>query len=219
MKKNLLLSALVFSALASQATTFTVTIEGKEIQNGATVEAKNIDIATEEFLGTIYTSYQLTPEVYASASERTEVTVTVKNSGQKLAPEMPTLLFCWPENCIPGIGEPGAVGTVEGFLEPTPQNLLIDSTFWEGQPQAEPIAEKFVISCEVNIVSKSNASDTFSFNLNMVYDPVVLSVDGIEADDNIPAIYYDLAGRRILNPQKGQLIIERRGAQALKVIL
>lgn len=61
------------------------------------------------------------------------------------------------------------------------------------------------------------ASDTFSVNL--VLGPDAAGVAGVTADDNTPAVYYDLAGRRVLAPAKGQLVIERKGEKARKVIM
>lgn len=213
MKKLLLLSALAFSAVASQAVTFTVTVMDEEIQNGATVDAKCLVVNEEDFMGIHFINYALLPEVYASASETTEVVIVVKNTTEDYKPGFPEFAFCWPKECIPGIGVPGATGEATGFLRVEPSNLQIDSPGWDYL-----IEESFTLSCSVNIRSKANPADSFSFKLNMIYDPEMLGVDGVEADD-APATYYDIAGRRVYNPQKGQLVIERRGAKATKRIL
>lgn len=216
MKKLLLLSALAFSAIASQAVTFNVTVMDEEIQNGATVDAKCLVVNEEEYMGMQFVNYQLDPEVYASASEPTDVSITVTNYFIEHPADQPNLQFCWPlgSQCTtPGyMGQPNPA-VRQGKLDGNPQFLFIDSANWD-----DKIEEGFTMSCDVMIRSLANPSDSFSFKLNMIYDPEMLGVDGVEADD-APATYYDIAGRRVYNPQKGQLVIERRGAKATKRIL
>lgn len=59
--------------------------------------------------------------------------------------------------------------------------------------------------------------DTFSFNVYM--GPNAAGVDGVAADVDAAPVYYDFTGRRVINPAKGQLLIERKGEKARKVIL
>lgn len=59
------------------------------------------------------------------------------------------------------------------------------------------------------------ATDTFSINVIIGNDPA--GVDDVAVDSEAP-VYYDMHGRRVLNPSKGQLVIERRGSKAVKVI-
>lgn len=211
MKKILLLSALAFSALASQAVTFTVTVGGKEIENGAEVESTEIQETV--WGGAVPTTYQLMPEVYASTSESVNVKATCTNTTQNYEDWMPGLMFCWPIECLPNISVPGAIGIAEGTMDTNPVSLQVDSEPWDGF-----IDKPFTVSCNVRL--QAEGGDSFSFSLTMIYDPasVDAGVDGVEAD-NAPAEYFDLAGRRVLNPDKGQILIERRGAKVAKVIL
>ena len=46
------------------------------------------------------------------------------------------------------------------------------------------------------------------------------AVETILGDDsNAPAVYYNLQGVRVNNPEKGQLVIVRKGNKAQKVIM
>lgn len=217
MKKLLLLSALAFSAIASQAVTFNVTIAGQEVQPGSTVTSNHLTVEyfEEEYKGQIIstTSYVLDPEIFATASEPTDATVTVTLNSFNFPALAPNLQFCWPNNCYDL--EPGTPQESKGRLNSTPSDLAFHA-LWNDYTIDEP----FTYSCSVQIVSQTNPSDSFSFNFDLSYDPAQLNgVDGVEADDDVPTVYYDLAGRRVLNPQKGQLVIERKGSKASKVIL
>lgn len=43
-------------------------------------------------------------------------------------------------------------------------------------------------------------------------------IDGVSADNMSPVEYYNLQGQRIASPEKGQIVICRRGSQAAKVV-
>lgn len=45
------------------------------------------------------------------------------------------------------------------------------------------------------------------------------AVEGIEADNDVQAEYFNLQGIRVINPQPGQIVIERRGNKATKLIV
>lgn len=230
MKKLLLLSAIAFSAITINAQTVAVTVEGQPVANGATVESSRLHTETISQtmppIGTIETfKFLLDPEVCATSSEPAQYTIKVTNTTATVLDGMPGLQICWPTQCV-GVPYYGSFTTVAGELNTTPCELKIDSTngaiytpsgimqdiLWPDQP--------FTISCLVEIVKVGSSSPAFSFNLNMNYDPNALNaVDEIYTDGENPASYYDISGRRILNPQKGQLVIERRGAKATKVIL
>lgn len=215
MKKLLLLSALAMGAMMSQAATFTVSVKGENVENGATVNFDEVDF--NEFsnevpgYGTVTTTlYQIDPEIYASASEATNVDITVENLSEN--DDWTSLQYCWPSDCI--VIAPGKSQTNSGILPDTPTCLEIHTGQW-----TDKIEQEFTVSCKISIVSKSNASDSFSFTLNMLYNPEELGgVEGIDADLDVPATYYDLAGRKVADPQPGQLVIERKGAKATKKI-
>ena len=48
-------------------------------------------------------------------------------------------------------------------------------------------------------------------------DNVQSGIDGIESDSQAPAVYYNLQGLRIENPEPGSIVIERRGNQTRKI--
>ena len=70
----------------------------------------------------------------------------------------------------------------------------------------------------MNIVPTANPSNAFTFYLNIVNDPQIFAGVDAVVDDNAPVEYFDLAGRKVVNPAKGQLVIERKGAKAVKRI-
>lgn len=45
-----------------------------------------------------------------------------------------------------------------------------------------------------------------------------IDTPAVEPAEEGDPVYYDLTGRRVLNPEKGQLLIERRGSKATKII-
>lgn len=67
------------------------------------------------------------------------------------------------------------------------------------------------------VVDGKPASDTFT--INVLIGENALAVDAIGADTDSPAVYYDLQGRRVANPAQGQLVIERKGGKAVKKIV
>lgn len=206
MKKLLLLSALAFSVIASQAVTFNVTVMGEEIQNGATVDAKCLVVNEDEFMGMHFVNYQLDPEVYATASEPTEVSITVTNHFVEHPDGYPNLQFCWPigSQCTtPGyMGQPNPA-VRQGSLNGNPQLLFIDTSVWD-----DKIDEAFTAFCDVEIRSLANPTDSFSFSLNLIYDPEVLG--GGEDPNNsydfkAEGIYYN-----ILDKTKRTLEVTRK---------
>lgn len=44
-------------------------------------------------------------------------------------------------------------------------------------------------------------------------------VDNIEISDTAECEYYDLNGRRLLNPASGQIVIKRQGNKTTKIVL
>lgn len=229
MKKLLLLSALAFGAITASAQSISVTVEGKPVENGATVNSSRVTFETYEQtlpnFGTFHmTTFQLDPEVYASASVAGQYEVTIVNTTTDNLPDMPGLQICWPENCVAvPLGE--TVVTPAGTLSPTPSFLQIDSS--TGQEVDHELLpdqlwpdQDFTISCRVDIKKAGSSVSEFSFNLNMNFDAKAFaSVNGIEINDEAPVEYFDLTGRRVLEPAKGQLVIKRQGGKAVKVII
>lgn len=217
MKKILLLSVLALGISAVNAQTISVTVEGKPVENGATIDSYHILVEDQEdeIEGEIfqYQTFMMDPEVMASSSVDAQFDITVTNTTVKYEAGMPSILFCWPIECAT-LSTSGASETQTGPLTSTPVSLGIDTPKKSEVPWANP----YTLSCKVLIKQVDNPSNTFSFDVNMIYDPKnINAVEGIQ-DDAAPAVYYDLMGRRIDNPEKGRIVIERRGAKAVKKI-
>lgn len=45
------------------------------------------------------------------------------------------------------------------------------------------------------------------------------SISGIDADENAPVEYFDMLGRKVMNPEAGQILIRRQGSKATKVVM
>ena len=227
MKKLLLLSAIAFAAVSASAQ-ITVTAEGQPVANGGTVNSKHLKIGydTQEFFGVTVntTTFQLDPEVMVAASPAGRYVIRVTNNTTDNYEGMPGPQICWPENCV-GVGRGQTFETKPGELTPTPQTIQLDSkegyvTDWDLDPGEYWPEVDFTLACKVEIVPENGSSPVFTFNVNMTYDPTILAgVDDITVDNDAPVVYYDLTGRQVLNPAKGQIVIERQGSKARKVIM
>lgn len=61
--------------------------------------------------------------------------------------------------------------------------------------------------------------DIEPLTFSIVAGPDAAYVEGVEIDNDAPAVYYDLMGRKVVNPVKGQLVIESRGGKAIKKVM
>lgn len=214
MKRLLLISSIAFGLLSVSAQTISVTVEGKPVQNGSTVDSKNVTVDEGTFTmpdGTVipYSDYTLDPEVVATSSSNGTFTITVTNN--TVEDFAPGVLFCWPSTCE--TVSKGSSASQTGTLTANqPSELKIDAA-WD-----EFIPNDFTLPCKIEIVENGNPSNSFTFNLNMIYVADEVSVESIIDNTNLPSVYYDLTGRKVLNPAKGQIVIERKGSNAKKVI-
>ena len=218
MKKTLLLSTFVFAAAVMNAQTLTVSVDGKQIENGATVTSYEYEAhgTNDDY------SFQLCPLVLATSSIDDMLRVTVQNTTTDINEEFTAeyeanffgddpyrVQFCWPELCTPPFG-PGQSQMAMGRVGANAfQNLMIESISISTQPY-----DGFTVTCYVTI-TPANSDNAFSFTLNMVYDGA--GVDGVSADEATP-VYYNLNGVKVSNPDHG-IFIKKQGAKVTKVIL
>ena len=203
--KKFLLSALtsVCFILGAGAQEISVTVEGQPIENGAEITATNYDPVLLNF-GTL----ALTPEVVATVDEETNLVVKVTNIGQENQVQI-----CWPSNCqfIPVGNFLEVTGNVDAN---TPTDMLIDCNIFPFDP-----TKAYSATCLVEMgVEGLLENNTFAFTLIMKYDPDENGVDTVITDGDAPVIYFDLMGRRVSNPTKGQIVIMRRGGTVSKLI-
>lgn len=216
MKKLLLLSALTLGALSLNAQNFTVTVEGKPVKNGETVTSHHLSCVETEYNGETYRDYNLNPEVVVTADSDMPASVIFTNTS---ALEEPLLQMCWPTECAT-VRKGESLEREGTFMAGVPTDLLIESMALYGdEPDHIKLLEsEFSLTGTVKIVPTANPSNAFTFYLNIVNDPQIYAGVDAVVDDNAPVEYFDLAGRKVVNPAKGQLVIERKGAKAVKRI-
>lgn len=69
---------------------------------------------------------------------------------------------------------------------------------------------------KVELTASVNGKALDAFNFYFYIGPTAAGVDNVAVDFDAPVEYFDLTGRRIQNPAKGQLIIERKGSKVVK---
>lgn len=222
MKKLLLLSAIAFAAVSANAQ-ITVTADGEPVANGGTVNSSRmkIDISEQEVFGIVVTStnYKLDPDIMVSGEG--SYYVRVLDTTTDHIEGMPTLQICWPMLCVDMINGEFATTGVGEFSKDPSLHLYSTSgyvTDWDMDP-GEYWPEAFTLSCKVEIIPANSSNPVFTFNCNMIYDPSIWAgVNDITVDSDAPVVYYDLTGRQVLNPVKGQIVIERQGSKVRKVV-
>lgn len=216
MKKLLLLSALTLGALSLNAQNFSVTVEGKPVKNGETVISHHLSCVETEHNGETYRDYNLNPEVVVTADSDMPASVTVTNTSDI---EEPKLSFCWPTTCL-AIDKGESLEREGTFMAGVSTDLQIESMplYGDDPNHVKLLESEFTLSCSVKIVPTANPANAFTFYLNIVNDPQIFAGVDAVVDDNAPVEYFDLAGRKVVNPAKGQLVIERKGAKAVKRI-
>ena len=217
MNKIILSSLGILCALGVSAQDVSVTVMGQPVSNGATINAYCIESKdySQNFNGTVieWTEYSLNPEIMAKSSVPGQYEITVANTTAANAP-VTSLLFCWPTACAP-ISAGKELTNKGGLKSDEYSDLEIHSLVWD-----EALSSVFSMSCTVSITEVSNPSKVFSFNVNMIHDPSTqANVEDLVDDSNYPVEYYDLTGRRIENPEKGKIVIEKRGGKAYKKVI
>lgn len=224
MKKFLLLSALALGAFSAMAQTVGVTVMGEPVANGGTVTSYCYEETKIEWGDINIITKELNPHVSATSTPEATYIISVTDLTTDNVQYMPNVQICWPMLCVdvykgkPGTTQPGTLGTTPKLLEihSSPSTLTIPDV---GQPATPWPDEAFMLSCLVEIKKEGSSTNAFTFNLNMIYDPDQASVGGIVDDNDAAPEFFDLSGRRVLNPEKGQILIKRSGASVEKVIL
>ena len=217
---------------AAAATTFndyyTVTYEGKTVEDGGYVYS-------EEFLEEAY--YMCDVMVTMITNEPVEsrslhILGTYTDLPTKQMSEDNPLLWGAPSMCYSPVGGIGGCPLVP---DDAPANAYADFTLGGGNitiSNSAPVELQFhnmfvepdylpyenAGIYKVEIEGTINGYSIGSFTYYMVVGPNAAHVDGVVADDNAPSVYFDLSGRRVINPAKGQLVIERKGDKAIKRI-
>ena len=174
MRKVLFFIALFLGVTLVKAQEVMVTVEGKPINNGETVYSSRYEDILLQF-GTL----KLNPEVVATFSEATDVTVRVYNNTKNFTNNVQ---FCWPTTCLDIA--PGQMKEQSSPVEANvPQGLAIDVTVFPFSQE-----EKYEFNTVVEILY--GAEEPFTFNLNMIYP---------SDQDIIPSPFVTVGGNQVEN--------------------
>lgn len=240
MKKLVLLSALAAGIMTAGAANisdlYTVTYEGTPVANGATIEADHwdgnmglypCDIDFKLKSAATNVKFNVLGE-YTGLPSYDQQVADVKAWGE------PSI--CWAAgsagNCEPNTGTPP---TISNFTLTNTTDIQIqfhvlskvsseigpdfnpnDPSTWP-QPIAPSETSLYKLSF-TGSVDGVTANDPFV--IYVAIGPNASGVDEVAVDDsNAPVEYYDLTGRKVMNPAKGQIVIERKGAKSVKKIM
>lgn len=148
--------------------------------------------------------------------EPLDVTMDISVAKQELSPEAQDAMgmgytLCFFNNCSIGAEHtsgtiPGNGQTLGGKGEHVAYAFMFDN---------EEDIQKFTYDILQNFTVTA-ADETLHFSVAFKSSGST-GIDGIEAE-NAEAVYYNLQGMRVNNPEKGQLYIVRKGAKTSKAI-
>lgn len=231
MKKFLLLSALALGAMTASAQSFTdymdVTYEGKTVENGGFIMSSETDPD-----GSMYVcDYLFTPKIdpskisfhytgYYTDCPSYETWLTGEGFNK-----MPwgTPSICYEMggmgNCLPGHDN---IISDYGFDKLTApleiQFHLMGDMVFNGESLDFILPSKTGIYRVVHTIEVDGVPVEDDFVVDIIIGPDPAGVDGIVDDSNAPVEYFDLMGRKLNNPEKGQIVIVRQGSKAKKVL-
>lgn len=234
MKKLLLLTALAASFATANAEGFgdyfQLSHEGEAIADGATVTVTEYwnPIVREypELAGTALDEGKMYCEAVIKATNITEEPVVMNFSLKVVSPEggdfstgsaLGVLQLCYDFESAAG----NCLAVKDGLLDYLPE---IDPVSSEEYIQMRIEQNNFTeidtpVSLQLDMRVMDDdavvATSTIYINFDHKYDTTA-AVDGIEAETS--SEYFTLQGVRVAEPQKGQILIERKGGKATKRI-
>lgn len=220
MKKLFTLALGLCAVMGLSARTLTVTANGEPVKSGDEVVGKlHIEVNSYEFpgMGTIeMISGEVNPNLLVTTDTEASVSITLKVlTATGTDDAYKGIMFCWPEECT-SYG-PGATETRTGVIAAdTPTNPRIDISIPQLASKDYP-ADGIMNTAEVTVAYTDDPSSAITFGLVLTSDPNYAGVESVIADSdlNAPREYYDLNGRRVLEPANG-LYIVRQGTKVSK---
>lgn len=204
--KGLAVAALAMMANVAVGQNLKVTSNGNPVADGDVIEVKCEPEDFSEIFGYFYLNCRWDPNLEV-ASESGDETLYVTVSK---VDDLPTFEICWPSQCI-NMGSDGKAVT-SGTIGSTPSKVDIHVV--------EDIEDENATALNGGAMSKVNlrcASESLEFTLKAL--PVdINAVEETFADINVRPEYYTIQGIRVVEPQKGQLVIERKGSKVTKRI-
>lgn len=223
MKKLLLISALALCGVASASAQnfsdiYTVKYKGQKVENGATIVVTPAEVVGD---ACDYAAEIFVENVREDASQMYGMLLYEDPTFNQATAEpekygMLSLCYSGLEyNCLPGgltnagQGEVAVPGTASGktfnwdvHLYGASKDVTSISRLRMSALEGDEAAEEFDLNFALYI--KFTAEDT--------------AVDAVEFDENLPIEYYDLAGRRVANPEKGIYILKQGNKTSKKVV-
>ena len=202
------LAVAAFALMANVAfgqTTFKLTANGVPVANGDVIDQPYDfeDYSMPEYDFYMY-HYEWNPHLEISTlSGEADLTVTVTSLG-----ETNGFQICWPMNC--NFVQPGQSVVASGVINTTPADLKIDKVVElteAGMVPTEGGSIKVMFEC---------GAEVMEITVNALL--VGAGVGENLVDSNAAPEYYTIQGVRVAEPQKGQLVIERKGAKVTKRI-
>lgn len=194
-----ILAAATLLSTASQAQTLSVLSHGQPIENGATLHIKG---ELESFGDASFSITQCKWDPELTVKTSADVAGTVECTGDLIG-----WAICWPINCQNFGGDNGNK-TATGTFSAAGSDLQIH---YEMTAYNEPI-----VAPENNSASIVIKAGGETFTVTLVTDkPASVGELGASASK---AVYYDLHGQKVLNPEKGMFIKVQDGKSS-KVML
>lgn len=229
MKKLLLLAAIMASVLPTYADGFSdcfkLTWEGETVEPGQTITVSNyydpFVMDYPDYAGMFDPSYEAKAEIYATnvSNSPLQLLFRAKMINPSLedfnaSEDMGNLLLCYDfeegmGNCLANSfvfdNKLAAVESGKYIMIDAKQSGFTDMT-----------SISFELEMVVKDGNKEVASTSVFVNLSHEHD-ITMAVEGIESIE-AQAQYFTIQGLRVIEPQKGQLYIERKGSKVTKRI-
>ena len=241
MKKLILLSAMALGLATASAQSFgdyyTVTYEGKTIENGALISSD----AYDDYAGWYHCDIQFVPKKsYSSVRFNVKSDYTDNPSFEMQQSDIiawGTPSVCWAsgmnggceDNRPPMVTNFNVGAGCDGLHQINYEAPFVIQFHVLGADNYDSFDPADPSTWTIKPTKTSNYTVTVaatidgetvpeSFKVNILIGPDAAYVDGITADDDTPAVYYDLTGRAVAHPEKGQIVIERKGGKTVKMI-
>lgn len=222
MKKLLLLATLALGITTASAGTFlesyVVTCEGKPVTQGMTIYSSYLNEASKQFEA---------PDVRVTLTEAAfiaELNIVSEFTGVPTYEEYKADKMAWGQPAVCYAIENGDA-RCEGMVGELISDINLRTTspvdvqFHLQSGGFPPAAPTKTGTYKVTLSATVSGDDlTEPLVYYVVIGPDAAGVDGVIDDANVPAEYFDMTGRRVLNPEKGQLVIERKGNKTSKLI-
>lgn len=183
-----------------------VTSNGTPVSNNDVIEIPYVyeDYSYPELDMYLY-EYMWEPNLAVSVSSGSEtLTITVSSADNNDG-----FMLCWPGSCVDR--KPGDSVSSTGTVNTEPQHVDLHKD--------ESFTSKDQVPTETTVIKVNFATSTENMEITVKCLPSAENSVGENfADSNVAPEYYTIQGIRVNEPQKGQLLIERKGNKVTKRI-